>query len=53
MIYINFGVKITIQFLINKLEEVNTFLVKPALAEVGKNTQLIWVELSWAQSGYN
>ena len=43
--------KIKIQFLINKLEEVNTYTVKPVLAELGKNTQLIWVELCLAQSG--
>ena len=36
---------------INKWEEVNTYSVKPVLAELGKNTQLSWVELSWAQSG--
>ena len=32
--YINFGVKIKIHFLINKWEEVNTYSVKPVLAEL-------------------
>ena len=43
--------KIPVNF-INKWEEVNTYSVKPVLAELGKNTQLSWVKLSWAQYGY-
>ena len=49
--YITFGVKIKIKFLINKREEFNTYSVKPVLAELAKDTQLIWVELSLARSG--
>ena len=32
---------------------VNSYSVKPILAELSKNTQLIWVELSLAWSGFN
>ena len=52
MAYNTFGLKIKIKSLINQWEEVNTYSVKPVLAEPGKNTQLSWVELSWAQSGF-
>ena len=52
MAYIIFGVKIKIQFLINNWVEVNTYSVKSVLAELGKNTQLVWVELSLAWSGF-
>ena len=48
--HITFGVKLELKFSINKWE-VNTYSVKPILAELGKNTQLIWVELSLAWSG--
>ena len=49
--HIAFGVKIKILILINKWEEVNSYPVKPVLAELGKNTRLIWVQLSLARSG--
>ena len=47
-----FGVKIEWKFLVNQREEVNTHSVKPVLAELVKNTQLIWVEISLARSGW-
>ena len=36
-----------------KIEEVNSYSVKPVLAELSKNNQLIWVELSLAWSGFD
>ena len=39
------------QFAINKWAEINNYSVKPISAELGKNTQLIWIELSLAWSG--
>ena len=44
--------ELNFQFLFNKWEEVNSYSVKPVLAELGKKTQLIWVELSLAWSGF-
>ena len=56
--HINFSVhmKISIIFFHSSCHQlsvaVNTYSVKPVLAKLGKNIQLSWVELSWAQSGF-
>ena len=52
MAHITFEVKLKFDFSIKKWEKVITYSVKPILAELGKNTQLIWVELSLAWSGF-